>query len=317
MTDLLTFGETMLRLSPPRGQRLEEASEFDVVVGGAESNVATAVACLDCDVSWTSRLPDSPLGRRVVRELRANGVTPEVTWEENGRLGTYYLEHGSEPRPVNVVYDRTDSAFTNVSTPDLPEEIIEAARIVHTSGITPGLSEDTAEVTETFLRSAADTEGLVSFDLNYRSKLWEPDAARRTFESLFESVDLLFAPERDIENVLCITGPPTKQARQLATDYGIKTVIVTLGSEGALCYHKEEIYEQPAIETETFDAIGTGDAFVGGFLARRLADGDVTEALADGAATAALKRTIGGDAALITPEEVDSVAAGANEDISR
>lgn len=317
MTELLTVGETMLRLSPPRGQRLEDAREFDAVVGGAESNVATATAQLGRDVRWASRLPESPLGRRVVRELRANGVTPAVVWDDQHRLGTYYLEHGSAPRPVNVVYDRADSAFTHITAADLPTETIETADIVHTSGITPGLSAQTADVTETLFETATDAGTMVSFDLNYRSKLWEPPAARRTFESLFEHVDLLFAPERDVSDVLGIDGTPEEQAEQLAEAYDVETVVVTLGSDGALALRGGEFYRQGAVETETFDAIGTGDAFVGGFLAERLAGRDVEAALAYGTATAALKRTMGGDAALITPGEVEAVLEGAGEDISR
>ncbi|MFB6189203.1 MAG: bifunctional 2-dehydro-3-deoxygluconokinase/2-dehydro-3-deoxygalactonokinase [Halapricum sp.] len=317
MTELLTFGETMLRLSPPRGQRLADAREFDAVVGGAESNVATATAQLGRDVRWASRLPDSPLGRRVVRELRSNGVTPEVVWDDQHRLGTYYLEHGSAPRPVNVVYDRADSAFTHVTGADLPIETIGTADIVYTSGITPGLSDATADVTETFLETASDAGAVVSFDLNYRSKLWDHEAARATFESLFDHVDLLFAPERDVSDVLGIDGTPEQQAERLADEYDIETVVVTLGSEGALALQDGELYRQSAIETETFDAIGTGDAFVGGFLAERLAGSGVERALAYGAATAALKRTMGGDAALLTQAEVAAVVDGAHDEISR
>lgn len=317
MTELLTFGETMLRLSPPRGQRLADAREFDAVVGGAESNVATATAQLGRDVRWASRLPDSPLGQRVVRELRSNGVTPEVVWDDQHRLGTYYLEHGSAPRPVNVVYDRADSAFTHVTEADLPTETIATADVVYTSGITPGLSDATADVTETLLETASDADATVSFDLNYRSKLWDHEAARATFESLFGHVDLLFAPERDVSDVLGVDGTPEEQAARLADDYDVETVVVTLGSEGALALQDGALYRQSAIETETFDAIGTGDAFVGGFLAERLAGSGVERALAYGAATAALKRTMGGDAALLTPDEVAAVVDGAHDEISR
>jgi len=317
MTELLTFGETMLRLSPPRGQRLEAVREFEVVVGGAESNVATAAAQLGHDVRWVSRLPDSPLGRRVIRELRSNDVTTEIVWDDRHRLGTYYLEHGSDPRPVNVVYDRADSAFTHISEADLPIGTIEAADVVHTSGITPGLSDVTAEVTETLLETASDSSAAVSFDLNYRSKLWDREAARDTFESLFEHVDLLFAPERDVSDVLGIDEAPEKQAVRLADGYDVETVVITLGSEGALALQDGEIHRQSAIETETFDAIGTGDAFVGGFLAEHLAGSGIGRRLAYGAATAALKRTIGGDAALITPDEVAAIVNDATEEISR
>ena len=108
MTDLVTFGETMLRLSPPRGERLERTHEFDVQAGGAESNVAVAASLLGMDTVWLSKLPDSALGRRIVRELRGHGVRTGVAWDrhESKRLGTYYLEHGGTPRGTEVVYER-------------------------------------------------------------------------------------------------------------------------------------------------------------------------------------------------------------------
>ena len=117
--------------------------------------------------------------------------------------------------------------------------------------------------------------------------------------------------------MLGIDATPEDQARQLAEAYDIETVVVTLGSEGALALRDGAFYRQGAVETETVDAIGTGDAFVGGFLAERLAGNPVERALAYGAATAALKRTMGGDAALITPEEVETVVEGAADEISR
>lgn len=317
MTDLITFGETMLRLSPPRGQRLEAVTEFDVAVGGAESNVAVVASRFGHDVRWLSRLPDSPLGRRVAGELQRHGVDPAVDWTPSGRLGTYYLEHGADPRGTDVVYDRDRSAFAAVSIDDLPTEGLQAAELFHTSGITPGLSDTAQAATEQLLREASQAGVRTSFDLNYRSKLWERDPARRTFESLLGYVDVLFAPERDIDDVLELSGPPKEQATELADEYDIGTVVVTRGVDGALCYREGEVFERSVYETETIDPIGTGDAFVGGFLGARLDGMDCADALARASATAALKRTIEGDMALVTPEEVESVVDAERVDISR
>jgi len=317
MTDLVTFGETMLRLSPPRGQRLEAVSEFDVTVGGAESNVAVVASRFGHEVRWLSRVPESPLGRRVTGELRRHGVEPAVDWANSGRLGTYYLEHGAEPRGTAVVYDREHSAFTDVSVGGLPTEGLETAELFYTSGITPGLSAATATATEQLLRRASEADVRTAFDLNYRSKLWEPAPARQTFESLLAYVDVLFAPERDAETVLGLSGSPTEQAATLANEYDIETVVVTRGADGALCRHGDEVFEQSVYETETIDPIGTGDAFVGGFLGRHLHGADPADALAHAAASAALKRTIKGDQAIITPQEVRTVVDDGGADISR
>ena len=312
MTELVTFGETMLRLSPPRGERLETAHEFGVQAGGAESNVAVGAARLGVDAAWLSKLPDSPLGRRVTGELRSHDVAPQVAWAdpEASRLGTYYLEHGGEPRGTSVVYDRADAAITTVTPEELPTGVLADADRFHTTGITPALSERTAETTATLLRAAGDAGVTRSFDLNYRSKLWPPAEARSAYEELFEHVDTLFVPRRDAREVLDRSGDAVEIAHGIASEFDIDTVVVTRGHEGAVALRGGSVYEQAVYEAETFDAIGTGDAFVAGFLAKRLRGGDVPDALEWAAATASLKRTIAGDVAVVTREDVEQVVDG-------
>ena len=312
VTDLLTFGETMLRLSPPRGERLERARELDVQAGGAESNVAVGAARLGADATWVSKLPDSSLGRRVVSELRSHDVDTAVSWTDpsTSRVGTYYLEHGVDPRETTVIYDRADAAITTVTPEELPREPIEAAAYVHTTGITPALASSTAETTRTLLQTAGETGATRTFDLNYRAKLWDRPTARAAYESLFPSVDVLFIPERDARAVLGLNGDAEAIARELTAVHEFKTVVVTRGAAGALAHHGDETYEQAVFEAETVDAIGTGDAFVAGYLASRIDGEDVPIALERAAATAALKRTVSGDVAVVTPDEVDRVIAG-------
>ncbi len=312
VTDLVTFGETMLRLSPPRGDRLETAREFDVQAGGAESNVAVGAARLGVDAAWISKLPDSPLGRRVVGELRSHGVRTGVAWADaaESRVGTYYLEHGGEPRGTDVIYDRADAAITTVDPTELPTGVFESASRFHTTGITPALSSAARETTTALLRTAGEAGVTRSFDLNYRSKLWDPATARETYESLFEHVDVLFVPRRDAREVLDREGDAIEIAHGLASEHGFDCVVVTRGSEGAIALRAGSVVEQDVFEAETHDAIGTGDAFVAGFLARRIAGGDVGDALEWAAATAALKRTVDGDLAVVTPDEVTDVVDG-------
>ncbi|GAA0514681.1 2-keto-3-deoxygluconate kinase [Halorubrum aquaticum] len=312
VTDLVTFGETMLRLSPPRGERLERTRELDVQAGGAESNVAVGAARLGADAVWFSKLPDSPLGRRVVSELRSHGVRTGVAWDDpdSSRVGTYYLEHGGEPRGTDVIYDRADAAVTTVEPAELPTAALEAATYFHTTGITPALSETARETTRALLRTAGEAGVVRTFDLNYRAKLWEPETARETYESLFADVDVLFVPQRDAHEVLEREGDAVEIAHGLASEHGFECVVVTRGTGGALALRDGSVHEQGVFEAETFDAIGTGDAFVAGFLAARIDGGDVSTALERAAATAALKRTVGGDIAVVTPAEVDRVLEG-------
>ncbi|ELZ29915.1 2-keto-3-deoxygluconate kinase [Halogeometricum pallidum JCM 14848] len=319
MTDIVTFGETMLRLSPPRGERLERTRALDVHAGGAESNVAVTASRLGVDAVWLSKLPDSPLGRRVVSELRSHGVRTGVAWAdpEATRMGTYYVEHGGSPRGTNVIYDRSDAAVTTAKPSELPNGAVRNAGLFYTSGITPALSPTLAETTESLLETATAADTTTAFDLNYRSKLWTPAEAGETYRSLLPNVDVLVGAERDIASCLGRDGDPANVARELAAEYDLETVVVTLSEEGSLAYRNGELYEQGVYESETFDAIGTGDAFVGGFLTKRLQGGDVPESLAYGAAAASLKRTVDGDLAVVTPAEVDAVVEEDADDISR
>ena len=315
--DLVTFGESMLRLSPPGRERLERATTLEFRAAGAESNVAVAAGRLGLETAWLSKLPDSPLGRKVTATLRAQGTEPVVAWSETGRQGVYFLEQSGSPRGTNVVYDRADAAVTTATPEDLELSRVDEADYFFTSGITPALSETLADTTRALLERARDAGATTAFDVNYRAKLWEPAAARTELESLFPDVDVLFVAERDARRVLDCEGDAASIAHELAGEFDFETVVVTRGSDGALAHRGGETVEQAAFEAETHDAVGTGDAFVGGYLARRAQGGSVAEALEWGAATAALKRTIPGDVALVTPDEVEAVVDGDTSDIDR
>lgn len=309
MTQIATFGETMCRLSPPRGERLERTSELDLRVGGAESNVAVAAARLGCDAAWVSKLPSSPLGRRVTADLRSHGVEPAVAWDESAsaRLGTYYLEHGGSPRGSDVIYDRAGASITTATPAELPTSPLDDADVFYTSGITPALSDTLGETTEALLDAARRAGTTTAFDLNHRSKLWSAADAGAAYESLFPHVDVLFAAERDVAACLSRESDPVEVASGLARDFDFETVVLTRGEHGSIAVRDGEAFEQDAYPAETFDPVGSGDAFVGGYLARRLRGGDVPGALAYGAAAASLKRTVDGDVAVVTPAEVDAV----------
>jgi len=309
----------MLRLSPPRGQRLESESTLAAQIGGAESNVAAAATSLGVEATWLSKLPDNPLGRRAVRAVRGHGVTPTVVWDEtpNARLGTYYLERGADPRETRVVYDRAGSSITTLRPEEVDFSVFEAASMFHTTGITPALSASAHETTVELLAAAGEAGVSRSFDLNYRSKLWSPADARACYESLLGEVELLFAPIRDARNVLGYDDDAESVAYRLADDYDIETVVITRGSTGSLAYTDGRVVEQGVLESETIDAIGTGDAFVGGVLAELLGGSDIDRALEYGAATASLKRTVEGDVLVTTRTEVEAALDETGGGISR
>jgi 2-dehydro-3-deoxygluconokinase len=311
VSDLVTFGETMVRYAPPAGDRLETADRFAVHVGGAESNVAVAAARLDTDVVWQSKLPDGPLGRRIARTLRGQGVEPDVVWTDAGRVGVYYLEPGGRPRGTDVRYDRAGAAVTTATTDELGTDRVEAADVVYTSGITPALSDTLADTTRDLLEAAGRAGATTAVDVNYRSNLWEPAAAEATLSPILGLVDVLFVAERDAATVFDRTGDPEAVGRGLLEAHDAETVVVTRGERPAVAVTAGGVYEQPTFDADAHDPVGSGDAFVGGFLARRLAGGTVPAALEWGAATAALARTLAGDMALVSPSEVAAVIDGA------
>jgi 2-dehydro-3-deoxygluconokinase len=316
MPELVTFGETMLRLSPPRGDRIETATELDFRAAGAESNVAVAASRLGVDACWASKLPNSPLGRRCLRELGAHGVDADIVWSDDGRMGTYYIEQGGSPRGTSVVYDRAETAIQTARPEEFPDLFTEAEAF-YTSGITPALSDQLADTVSSLL-SRARNRGLTTLlDVNYRSKLWTPSEAAGTLSPLLPLVDICIIAERDARTVFGEDGSVEEIAHDMYERADHEVLIITRGDEGALACDADGIHEQAVYESDTLDPVGTGDAFVGGFLAWYLDDAETQTALDAGAATAALKRTLDGDLAILTRDEVERLREGTNGGITR
>ncbi|MCT9095538.1 bifunctional 2-dehydro-3-deoxygluconokinase/2-dehydro-3-deoxygalactonokinase [Haloarchaeobius sp. HME9146] len=305
--DLVTFGETMLRLSPPGQERVEMAESLEVHAAGAESNTAIAAERLGAVTSWMSKLPDTPPGRRVASGVRKHDIDVDVVWADEGRVGTYYLEQAGKPRGTNVVYDRANSVISQAEAQEFNVDRIQNASAFFTTGITPALSSTSRETTANLLQAAKKAGTMTAFDVNYRAKLWSPDEARKTLTKLFQLIDVLIIGMKDAETVLDYDGQPAQLAHHLASEFDFRSVVVTRGANGALAWNDNVIHEQKAFETDTHDAIGSGDSFTGAFLARRLSGDSVPRALEYATATAALKRTIPGDVATVTKREVEAV----------
>jgi 2-dehydro-3-deoxygluconokinase len=308
---ITTFGESMFRLSTPDGERFVTADSLALHVGGAESNVAAAAARLGAEAVWLSKLPESSLADRVVEEIDGHGVDVRVARGE-GRVGTYYLDAGGDPRGTEVVYDRAGAAVRSATPADLDVDAIRDADYFLTTGITPALSETLAATTHDLLETAREAGTTTVFDPNYRAKLWSPAEARETLTDLLPLVDVLVVAERDARNVLDEAGTPAEIAAALAAAYEHETVVLTRGDEGSLAWHGGETVAQAAVEADTHDPVGSGDAFVGGFLVARGEGRSVTEALKWGSACASLKRTVAGDVAIIDRDDVQAVLDGEN-----
>ena len=316
MFDVVTFGETMIRLNPPGFQRLEQAGSLEVQVGGSESNTAVALARLGRRVAWWSRLPRNPLGRRIESEVRRWGVdTSHVIWDDH-RAGVYFVEFGVPPRPHEITYDRVDSAASHISKADVGEAILRTARHLHVTGITAALSPSCAEAVLVAAQSARKAGLTVSLDVNYRRKLWSAEAARAALEPVLPHVDLLVTPAADSAEVFGTTGEADSVAACLHEKYGVGNVVVTVGESGAVALSAGQIFTAAALEAGEVDRVGGGDAFDAGVIDGFL-DGDIERGLRYGCAMAALKRTVPGDMLISTREEIEAAVAGAASGIRR
>ena len=307
--DVLTIGETMIRFSPPRWQRLEQADSFEVAVGGAESNVAVCLSRLGLQVAWVSRLVDNPLGRRIVQTLRAQGVdVSHVAWSPTGRVGTYFVEFGQPPRPTNVVYDRQGSAMSQMALSDLDPTLLDQTRLVHLTGITPALSPGCRDLVVGTLKMAAGRGVLRSLDVNYRAKLWPAAEARVTLEPLCADLDVLFITQQDALRLFNRQDAPEATLHWLQDRFRVGVAVLTMGEEGAMALRRDgRLCHAQTAPTPQIDLLGSGDAFSAGFLYAYLTNDDLEAALQVGTSAAALKRTIPGDLALITLEEIRQV----------
>lgn len=316
--DLVTFGETMIRLTAEAGTRLEEAASLRVTIGGAESNVAVALARLGRRAAWLSALPENALGLRIAGELRRHGVdTEHVLWAA-GRVGVYFMEPGTAPRPTRVLYDRADSAMARIDPEALDLSPLAGAGGLHLTGITPALSAS-ARAACLRLADAARTEGVpISVDVNYRARLWSPEQAAEGIQPLLDRATLLACGAGDAATIWGLAGDPANVAQALLDRSTAQVVVVTLGERGSLALTRAGArYDQPAVPVETIDAVGAGDAFAAGFLHRWLDDQtNIPAALQSAARLAALKMTIYGDNAIITAEDL-ALLDGAAPDIDR
>ena len=325
--EVITFGEAMIRLSPPDFRRIEQAKSLDLQVGGAELNTAVAVSRLGHSASWISRLPDNPLGRLVANHAREAGVdTSHVMYSKDERLGLYFLEFGAAPRASSVIYDRKGSAIAAVQPGMVPwAKVFAGSKWFHVTGITPALSASSAAATREAMMAAKAAGVKTSMDLNYRVKLWTTTEAGNCLSDLMQYCDVLITTEEDVEKVFGITGSNYEEvAAKVADKFKLDIVAITLRENPlvwrntwtGMAYQKGKVYKTRTYEVEIVDRLGAGDSFAAGLI-HGLLGGDVQNALDWGVATSAIKHSIPGDFAWVRPEEVEALLKGGGLRISR
>lgn len=333
MAKIVTMGEIMLRLSPQGNDRFIQSESFRIIPGGGEANVAISLANYGHDAYFVSKLPKHEIGQIAVNAMRRYGVNTDFIARGGERVGLYYAETGASMRPSKVIYDRAHSSIAEAQPADWNfDEIFEGADWFHWSGITPAISDASAECLKQACICAKKHGVKISVDLNFRKKLWTSEKAISIMRPLMQYVDVCIGNEEDAE--LClgfkpdadVEGGDTNAAgyegifRQMKEQFGFEYVVSTLRESfsathngwKALIYDGKEFYQSKRYDINPIiDRIGGGDSFSGGLIHGLLTKATQGEALEFAVAASALKHTINGDFNLVSTEEVEALAGGA------
>jgi 2-dehydro-3-deoxygluconokinase len=334
---VVCFGELLLRLSAPGREQLLQSQQFRAFVGGAEANVAVSLALFGHDASMVSVVPDSSLGEACIGELRRYGVRTEGIRKAPGRLGLYFLATGAGHRASEVLYDRADSAFA-LAAPELIdwERELTQANWLHISGITPALGLRASTAALRAARAARERGMFVSFDCNYRAKLWEAwggDAAAG-MRQLAELAHLIFAEDRALGLMLGedFARVPEPDRFRHACDHAFaafpltQRIAATVRSQFDVDHHElsavmasrnRMLTTRVYSLTSIVDRIGSGDAFAAGVL-HGIETGMDDQATLDFAlAAACLKHSVPGDFNLVSAADVRNLVADQGFDVRR
>ena len=310
--DVTSLGEMLLRLSVPSGERLETARHLDVYPAGAEANVISLLARLERKTYWAGALPQNAPGRLAANALRIAGVdTSGIIWNASGRMGTYYVEFGEPPRGIQVTYDRANSCMAHMKPEELDWDSFLNTRLLHLTGITPALSTSCHEIVERAVEDARHRGVPISFDVNYRGKLWTATDAQKILGSMIQKVELLFCSARDATALFNCTGTVQEIAQKLLELSRAKYVVLTNSYEGALLWDGKEWLHEPARPTKLIDRLGAGDALAAGVIQGWL-DGDLKAGLRYGVTLAALAVSQFGDMVITNKEELVALSRGSS-----
>mgnify|MGYP005631483859 FL=1 len=338
MNKVVTFGEIMLRLSPPGYLRFSQTNTFDIVYGGGESNVAVSLANYGIPVEFVTRIPKSEIGECALMELRKRGVGTSHIVLGGERLGIYFMETGAVNRSSNVVYDRTNSAMAELKSGMINwDKVFNGVSWFHWTGITPAISKNAAVVCLEAVKIASDKGLTISTDLNYRSKLWKHEGNRNEIMTELTSYcDIILGNEEDAEMHFGIKPEGldiTKQGNKMNSEAFLsvcnqmmkkfpkaKKIIITLrgsisashNSWAGILYDGKKMYKSIQYQiTDIVDRIGGGDSFMGGLIYGFLNyPNEDQKALDFAVAASCLKHTIKGDVNLVKVEEVEKLMNG-------
>jgi 2-dehydro-3-deoxygluconokinase len=332
---IITFGEIMMRLSPPDYKRFSQAHSFDVLYGGSESNVAASLVNYGLRTEFVTRLPANDLGEVCLRYLKQNEIGTQYIIRGGERLGIFFIEMGAVQRASKVIYDRNNSSFSTIM-PEMIDwkDVFSDANWFHFSGITPSVSSGTAAVCLEAARTAKEMGLTVSCDINYRAKLWKwGKNPCEIMSELIQYADVIIGNEEDAEKVFGIKAPDTNVTtgdvehnkylfvcESLEKRFpNLKTIAITLRSSfsashnswSGILWDKGIFYIGPRYEiTPIVDRVGSGDSFAGGLIFGLLTYDNPQTALNFALAASCLKHTIFGDVNLVSRAEIEKLMQG-------
>lgn len=320
---VVTFGEAMLRLSPPGRLRLEQTRTLELWPAGAELNVAVGLSRLGTEAAWVSVLPAGPLAEIVLAHARSFGVDVSGVIRAEGRLGLYFVEPAEQPLPGRALYDRAGSAFAGLDPGAFDwSRLLEGAAAFHVSGITAALGEGCARAAAGALAAARAAGCHTSYDLNLRRLLAPAEEWRDRVQAVAGSLDSLLCSLDDASAVFGLEGEPAEVAAGLRERLGIERAVVSHRVPAGEALRRETVAVDAggtrAASSPPFRAvepIGAGDAFAAGFLHGLLTEG-VECGLELGGVMAAVKQAVPGDAPVVGAEELE-LALGGNARMRR
>lgn len=329
---VLCFGEVLLRFATPGHRLTVQCDALDMVVGGAEANVAAGLASLGHDVAMMTRLPTSPLGDKARAALGAAGIDTTHVGRASGRMGLYFLESGAGLRPSSITYDREGSVFASSRADQFDfASALEGARLLHMSGITPALGPGGVALAQAAV-AAADAAGVpICFDGNYRALLWDAwdSNPREILTGLMRSATIMIGNHRDISLLLgkAFSGDGSDRRREAALAafdaFPRLQVIASTARHVVNSGHhriaaridgRHGAHQTAEVDvTGIVDRIGTGDAFAAGVLHKWLEGADLVATAQAGLAYTVLKHTMPGDMCLIGPGELEAFSASGGD----
>ena len=329
---VVTFGELMLRLGPPGFERLLQSPMLCATFGGGEANVAVSLAQFGVDSYYVTRLPSNAIGDAAVRALRTEGVVTEFIARGGSRMGIYFTETGASQRASTVLYDRANSAISEIP-PDAVDwdRVMKGAAWFHVTGITPALGDKGAAATVAAVAAAKRAGARISVDLNYRKKLWTQAQAQKAMRPLMRDVNVVIANEEDLQCVLGIdvagadvtsgaldVNAYREAAERVTRELGPSVIAITLRESlsasdngwSAVLWDGNALHQSQRYVVRLVDRIGGGDSFAAGLIYGLVTGRPHDASLRFAVAASALKQTIPGDFNRVSVAEVDALAGG-------